>query len=61
MGLTEPKKKILADGVEYYPEEDLLLLIRCPECGEENYAPNVAKGICTWCGFDARTLLEEET
>lgn len=28
-------------------------LIRCPKCGKENYALNVAIGICTWCGFDA--------
>ena len=51
------KVQKLAEGVEYYPEEELLLLIRCPQCGEENYAPNVARGICTWCGFDAHTLL----
>lgn len=57
MGQTKVKR--LAEGVEYYPEEELLLLIRCPQCGEENYYPNVARGICTWCGFDARTLLEE--
>ena len=28
-------------------------LIRCPECGRENYATNVPTGICTWCGYDA--------
>lgn len=28
------------------------LLIRCPECKRENYAPNVASGVCTWCRFD---------
>jgi ribosomal protein L37E len=27
------------------------LLIRCPVCGRENYAPNVATGICTWCNY----------
>ena len=47
-------------GVEYYPEDDTLLLIRCPQCGQENYALNVARGICTWCGFDGRELLKEE-
>lgn len=28
------------------------LLVRCPECKRENYAPVVADGICAWCGFD---------
>ena len=39
------KYKLLAQGVEYYPDTDTLLLIRCPKCNKENYAPNVAKGI----------------
>ena len=29
------------------------LLIRCPKCGAENWAPMVAKGICCWCGYDS--------
>jgi len=28
-------------------------LIRCPECGQENYSLAVAKGQCCWCGFKA--------
>lgn len=28
-------------------------LIRCPECGKENYGPNVTTGICSFCGFNA--------
>ena len=53
------KFKVLAKGVEYYPDTDDLLLIRCPKCGKENYAPNVISGICTWCGYDAHELLKE--
>lgn len=30
-----------------------IALIRCPECGRENYAMNVLSGICTWCGWNA--------
>jgi len=30
------------------------LLIRCPECNRENYAPAVPDAICCWCGFDGR-------
>ena len=51
--------KVLARGVEYYPDRDELLLLRCPKCGRENYALNVAKGICTWCGFNAREMLKQ--
>lgn len=51
---------ILADGVEYYPETKDFLLLRCPKCGKENYALNVAKGICTWCGYDAHELIKED-
>ena len=53
------KFKVLAKGVEYYPDTDDLLLIRCPKCGKENYAPNVISGICTWCGYDAHELLKK--
>lgn len=34
-------------------KDNMLALIRCPECHKENYAMNVLSGICTWCGFDA--------
>jgi hypothetical protein len=27
---------------------------------KENLAPNVAKCICTWCGYDAHELVKEE-
>lgn len=41
-------------GIEYSPRSGYLLLTRCPECNRENYALNVSKGICTWCGYDAK-------
>lgn len=53
------KVEILARGVEYYPEDDTLLLIRCPRCGAENYALAVASGVCVWCGFEGRELLKK--
>jgi len=34
--MSKEKSKWLAQGVEYYPESDTLLLIRCPKCGREN-------------------------
>lgn len=54
------KPTVLAPGVEYYPGTKDLLLIRCPKCGKENYALNVSRGICTWCGYDAHELLKEK-
>lgn len=50
----------LADSVEYYPDTKDLLLLRCPKCEKENYALNVVKGICTWCGYDAHELIKED-
>ena len=35
------------------------ILIRCPKCHKENYALNVASGICTWCGFDINAEAKE--
>ncbi len=31
-------------------------LMRCPECGRENYAMSVPTGVCSWCGFDVNDL-----
>ena len=54
------KPVILARGVEYYPETDNVLLIRCPKCGRENYALAVIEGICCWCGFNGRELMKKK-
>lgn len=48
---------LLAQGVDYYPDSGEVHLIRCPECGRENYAVAVASGKCCWCGFDGRSLI----
>ena len=53
-------EKFIANGVIYYPDTDELLLIRCPKCGRENYAPAVYSGKCVWCGFDAHKLLKKK-
>lgn len=50
----------LASGVEYYPEDNTILLTRCPKCGRENYAPNVISGICCWCGYNAWELVNKK-
>ena len=56
----EDKYEILAPGVEFYPKDGTILLIRCPKCGKENWSPQVASGICSWCGFDGRELLKKK-
>lgn len=58
--MATDKPIILAQGVEYYPDSETLLLLRCPKCRAENYAINVARGICTWCGYDAHELLKQD-
>lgn len=40
-------------GVVYYDEQsEKFCMIRCVECGRENWAPAVSGGTCAWCGFD---------
>lgn len=56
--MNSQKPKLLAKGVELYPD-GTILLIRCPKCEKENWAPQVVSGICAWCGFDGRTLLKD--
>lgn len=57
--MSYQKPKILASGVELYPD-GTVLLIRCPKCGRENWALSVYGGICAWCGFDGKTLINND-
>jgi ribosomal protein L37E len=36
-----------------FKKEDKVFLVYCPKCKRENYAFNVAVGLCAWCGYDA--------
>lgn len=40
-------------GFGFTNDNKTTALIRCPECGRENYVLNVASGQCTWCPFNA--------
>lgn len=55
--------KVLVPGVELWNNdgEETLLLIRCPKCNKENWAPHTATGTCIWCGYDAHELLTSNT
>lgn len=39
-------------------DDGKILLMRCPKCDTENYAPNVISGVCTWCGYNAHKDME---
>jgi ribosomal protein L37E len=47
-------------GVVYTDKEGKTCMIRCTECGRENWAPAVSSGTCAWCGFDANAEEEKE-
>jgi hypothetical protein len=38
-------------GYQGKKEGDPVCLIRCPECGRENYMAAVPTGACAWCPF----------
>ena len=43
-------------GYVYWNKEGRPGVIRCMECGRENYAPAVSSGSCAFCGWQARYL-----
>lgn len=49
-------------GFGFIPREGdkTVALIRCPRCGRENYALNVASGKCTWCPFNTSSIKHTE-
>jgi len=46
------RKKYKAERPNYRGKDGQLYLVRCPQCERENYAMNVALGVCAWCGWD---------
>lgn len=40
-------------GYGFVSSHNTIYLVRCFECGKDNYAMAVASGCCAWCGFDA--------
>lgn len=39
-------------GSGFVMDDGRRAVIRCPECGRENYCLNVTSGICCWCGHN---------
>lgn len=43
-----------------FEKDGKVYLVRCEKCDMENYAPNVASGFCTWCGYDANSTAQND-
>lgn len=43
------------NGVEWL-DDGRILLIRCPKCPRENWAPAVVSGQCVWCGHKVEPI-----
>lgn len=58
--ITKEEESIWIErGIEYYPKDDVILFIRCPKCGRENYMMSVYNGDCAWCGAKGRDYLKK--
>lgn len=40
-------------GYGFQVDDGMVYMVRCFECGKENWAPAVASGRCAWCGHNA--------
>ena len=45
------KRSINDHKPNFRDQNNQLFLIRCFNCGRENWAPTVATGVCAWCGW----------
>lgn len=54
--MSKPIKQ--QNGVEWYADGTILLM-RCPKCHRENWAPAVATGQCVWCGYRAEPITDK--
>lgn len=54
------RNKQLKNKANFLGKDGKLFLVRCMMCpdagerGRENYAMNVAAGLCAWCGWGSR-------
>ena len=66
LGLKDIQNYDEPNFVEFKDGKAQLYVVRCYECpdagsrGRENYIPNVALGICTWCGWKPDPRVVEE-
>lgn len=50
-------------GYGYISSSKKICMIRCFDCGKENYSPMVASGVCAYCSYNPNTtsILNETT
>lgn len=51
---TSKTKKPKVRSYVYEATDGKLFMVRCADCGRENWAPAVASGQCAWCGYKAQ-------
>lgn len=59
--MTEKPKHINDRRPNFYSKDGIFFLVKCYSCskqGTENWACNVSRGQCAWCGWDVE--LEKE-
>lgn len=54
------KPIIIPKGCFWVEEKKMFYMQRCPKCKMENYTPNVASGICAWCGWNVNKVENDE-
>jgi hypothetical protein len=50
----------LRSSPNFKDKEGNAYLVRCPSCQRENYAPNVASGMCSWCPFNLNEFINTD-
>lgn len=43
---------ISGNGYGYMNKDGCQCMVKCFQCGRENYGPTVATGHCAWCGYN---------
>lgn len=51
--MTKTIRKGRGHGYKSSINDKLICMVRCFNCGKENYIPMVSTGLCAWCGHDA--------
>ncbi len=63
------REEQLKSRANFTDEDGKLYLVRCLNCadsgdrGRENWAPNVASGVCAWCGWreEPNAIVKQQT
>lgn len=50
--------KQIKKHVFFNEEENEVYLAVCPVCKRENDVNHIPHGVCAWCGYDAREMVD---